>query len=210
MQLPKAQQAVWKAITEHVRREGALPAPQALSERFGTHITTVSQHLRALETKGLLEIESRGVGRSPILRLTLHGRALAGLLGLPVLGSIPAGALSEAIQHPIGFLPNIRQPGWFGLRVSGESMAHEIRDRDIVILQSEAEPRQGQVCAVRVDDDQSTLKYLSWRAGKARLRPHNPDYPTLIVPLERVRVDGVFRGLLRGEIAQAWMEESPV
>jgi SOS-response transcriptional repressor LexA len=58
---------------------------------------------------------------------------------------------------------------------------------------------------VRVGDDDSTLKYLSWQGSKTHpkryeLRPHNPAYPTLEVAPTDLRVDGVYRGLLRGDI----------
>jgi repressor LexA len=208
MPLPPAQQRTWKAILERARRDGRIPEPATLAEAFGLHLTTIIQHLRALETKGLLEIESRGVGRSPVIRFTPHGRALAGLNGLPVLGSIPAGPLSEAIQRPIGFLSGFSRPGWFGLRVNGDSMADEIKDGDIVILQSRAKPNPGEVCAVRVGHEEASLKSLRWRGNEAQLIPNNPRYPTIKVPLRRVQVDGVYRGLLRGEIAHLWLEDA--
>lgn len=209
MQLPRGQQAVWRTVASSAQRDaGRVPAPHEVARALGLHATTVRQHLGALERKGLLAIEPAGVGRPPRLALTPSGRVLAGVAGLPVLGSIPAGPLADALQDPVGYLSlaGTVRPGWFGLRVSGDSMADLIVDGDVVVLQSGVEPRPNEICALRVDDERATLKYLRASGPLARLVPHNPAYPTLEVELERVRVDGAFRGLVRGELASLALE----
>ncbi|HWG86126.1 MAG TPA: S24 family peptidase [Deinococcales bacterium] len=200
--LPRAQRAVWEELVAAARRDGRLPAPHQLAAARGIAHSTLRQHLLALAGKGLLEVRSAGRGRTPALALTMSGRRLAGLGGLPVLGAIPAGRLSDAVQEAAAYLSLPARPGWFGLRVSGDSMADLIVDGDIVVLQPEAEPRQNEVCAVRVGESAVTLKRLRWRDGIAQLLPHNPRYPVQEAPLEEVRVEGVFRGLLRGEVAR--------
>lgn len=208
MELPRGQGTVWGILARRLREDGSLPPVHELAREAGVHGTTAREHLRALERRGLVSYASRGVGRPPRLSLTPAGRSLAGLAGLPVLGSIPAGRLADALQEPVGYLsvPGVVRPGWFGLRVSGDSMADLIVDGDVVVLQGGAEPRPGEICAVRVDDERATLKYLRASGPTARLVPHNPAYPTVEVALERVRVDGAFRGLVRGELADLALE----
>ena len=82
-------------------------------------------------------------------------------------------------------------------------------DGDVVLLQRVEPQRSGEVCAVRVGEDESTLKYLEWspprsgdRPARYRLRPHNPSYPTLTVPAAELHIDGVMRGLIRGDVVQ--------
>ncbi len=210
MELSPVQHRVWSLLTQFARVERRTPPPSIIYTQLGLAPNTVKQHLQAIARKGLLEIESRGVGRSPHIRLTPEGRALAGLGGLPVLGAITAGSLQEALQHPVGFLPDIGRPGWYGLIVKGNSMAEEIRHRDLVILQAEVKPNPGEICAVRVGDERATLKHLRWRGKTASLIPHNPQFPTVTVPLEEVTVDGVYRGLVRGAFAERLMEDDPM
>ncbi len=205
MELTPAQQNVWNAILRLWRRESHFPPQHALCAELGFKNATVRQHLEALEKKDLIVRRSLGVGRAPQLEFSPRGRRVAGLIGLPVIGAIAAGSLGDAVQEPVGYLSVPGKPGWFGLRVRGDSMSELINHGDIVILQSEAEPRSGEICAVRVDGE-VTLKYLDWTNAKATLRPHNPQFQAIRLPLERVVVDGVYRGLVRGELAELMME----
>lgn len=209
MKLPRAQHELWEAIARHAREDGQIPPPHVLRQERGCAHSTLREHLQALERKGFIAINEQGRGRTPLLRLTNLGLVAAGMRGLPVVGAIPAGRLNEAMQDPIAFLNVPAKPGWFALRVSGDSMAEVILDGDLVVLQPEAQPRPNEICAVRVGNDQATLKYLRWREDEAQLVPHNPAYPTVSVPLADVSVDGVFRGLLRGELIHSLGGYSP-
>ena len=209
MQLPEAlteaQHAIWDAIVRLAGRDAAFPPPHQICTELGFKNATVRQHLEALERKGLIARHSLGVGRSPRLEFTALGRRLAGLGGFPVLGAITAGRMADGAQEPVGFLNLPGKPGWFGLRVRGDSMADLIVEGDIVILQAEAEPRPGEICAVRLDGE-VTLKYFERHGKRAHLKAHNPSYPPLELPLEGLRVDGVYRGLARGELVALMME----
>ncbi|HEX2864872.1 MAG TPA: S24 family peptidase, partial [Deinococcales bacterium] len=189
MKLPRVQQELWDSIIRHVRTEGQIPPPHILRDERGCAHSTLSEALQALEAKGLLTFQGRGRGRTPFLRLTSKGQLMAGLRGLPVVGAIPAGRLADAVQDPIAFLNVPTKPGWFALRVAGDSMAEVILDGDLVVLQPEAQPRPNEICAVRVGNDQATLKYLRWHEDRAELVPHNPAYPTVQVPLAEVQID---------------------
>jgi len=194
--LSPRQHKVYERLREHHRRTGALPDLSELARGLGITYVTLKQHLEALAHKGYLTFEGRGRGRSPIVALP------AAATGVPLLGSIPAGPLSEAVADAEGFLP---LPGLderhFALRVRGDSMADLIQAGDVVLLERTPPGRDGLICAVRVEDDDVTLKYLEREApGHFRLRAHNPEYPALRVAAADVQVDGVYRGLLRGGV----------
>ena len=194
--LSPRQHKVYERLREHHRRTGALPDLSELARGLGITYVTLKQHLEALAHKGYLTFEGRGRGRSPIVTLP------AAATGVPLLGSIPAGPLSEAVADAEGFLP---LPGLderhFALRVRGDSMADLIQAGDVVLLERTPPARDGLICAVRVEGDDVTLKYLERDgAGRFRLRAHNPGYPDLRVAAADVQVDGVYRGLLRGEV----------
>jgi repressor LexA len=201
--LSPRQRKVYDRLLEHHRRTGALPDLSEFARGLGVTYVTLKQHLDALATKGYLTFEGRGRGRSPIVRLP------AAATGVPLLGSIPAGPLAEAIADAEGYLP---LPGlgdrWFALRVEGDSMADLIQADDVVLFERGVPARDGLICAVRVEDDDATLKYLDRDgAGGYRLRAHNPAYPDRRVAARDLQVDGVYRGLLRGDVLDALLRD---
>lgn len=189
-----AQHRIYERLRDHVARTGDTPDLASFARELGIHYVSLKQHLRALADKGFLTFESRGRGRSPRLALP------PGATGVPVLGAIPAGPLSEAVAHAEGYVPLAGLQGrGFALRVSGDSMADLIQDGDVVLFEKRPVRRSGEICAVRVGDEDVTLKYLD-RLSEDRyaLRAHNPDFPTREVRADEIEVEGVYRGLLRG------------
>jgi repressor LexA len=183
--------------------QGELPELAGVARAFDISYPTLREHLEALADKGLLSLEGRGPGRSP--RLTLHRRPG----GVPLFGEIAAGLPAGAYPEPEGHLTLRDREGGFALRVRGDSMAERIQEGDVVLLQRGQPQRSGEICAVRVGGDETTLKYLDWTGSPRRytLRPHNPDYPTLRVDPEALHVDGVFRSLLRGDVVEQLLIE---
>src|SRR5690606_37463547 len=127
---------------------------------------------------------------------------------LPHPARAPQGPRGQGQARPREPRPRPR-PAPGALRARGDSMADRIEDGDVVLLQRVEPQRSGEVCAVRVGEDESTLKYLEWspprsgdRPARYRLRPHNPSYPTLTVAAAELHIDGVMRGLIRGDVVQ--------
>ncbi|MEJ2666939.1 MAG: S24 family peptidase [Deinococcales bacterium] len=203
-ELSPMQRKVYERLREHYRRAGSMPELSDLARELGVHYVSLKQHLEALHRKDFIVFESRGRGRSP--HLTLPAVAT----GVPVLGGIPAGPLSEALADAEGFLPlSGLQGDAFALRVEGNSMADLIQNGDVVLFDKRQPQRSGEICAVRVDGSEVTLKYLD-RLGPGRyaLRAHNPDFLTIEVAAEDLVIDGVYRGLLRGALIDVLLERS--
>jgi len=197
--LSPAQLRVYERLRDHVGRTGATPDLAEFARELGVHYVSLKQHLQALADKGWLTFESRGRGRSPRLALP------AGATGVPILGSIPAGPLAEAVAHAEAYLPIPGLHGrGFALRVRGDSMSDLIQDGDVVLLEKRPTRRSGEICAVRVGDDEATLKYLDRLADdRYALRAHNPAYRPFEVSASEIEVEGVYRGLLRGSVVDA-------
>lgn len=201
--LSPQQTKVFERLREHLRRHGATPELSAFARGLGITYVTLKQHLEALDRKGYVRFEGRGRGRSPLLTLPTAAT------GVPVLGSIPAGPLADAVVDAEGYLP---LPGlgerWFALRVQGDSMADLIQPDDVVLFERGVPERDGLVCAVRVEEDEVTLKYLDREGpGTYVLRPHNVAFPARRVAARAVQVDGVYRGLLRGDVLDALLDD---
>lgn len=201
---PVKQLQILEALRDAYARHGQLPDLTALARSFGIRYPTLREHLGALEAKGLIRIETRGPGRSP------HITLLGDVGGMPLFGEIAAGVPVGSYPDPDAYLSLRGRPDHFALRVRGDSMADRIENGDVVVLQQARPQRSGEICAVRVGEDETTLKYLDWHGPNAtsyRLRPHNPAFPVFTIPAIDLHIDGVFRGLLRGEVIQELLVE---
>lgn len=196
------QSKVYDRLLEHYRRSGDLPELSRLARELNVHYVSLKQHLEALSRKGYLVFESRGRGRSPHLSLPAQAT------GIPVLGEIPAGPLSEGIELAEAYLPLAGLPrARFALRVQGDSMADLIQAGDVVVFEKRQPYRSGEICAVRLGESDVTLKYLDeLEPGRYALRPHNPDYPVTEVAASEVTVEGIYLGLLRGDVVGALLD----
>jgi SOS-response transcriptional repressor LexA len=117
-----------------------------------------------------------------------------------IVGIIAAGEPIETLEkmEPI-WLPEIyRRPNVTCLRVRGDSMSeHDIFDGDVIIVQREVTPVNGQIVAAVVDGEGATLKKWRRSGRQVQLIPGNPKYQTKIYDIERVEVYGVMLGFLR-------------
>lgn len=101
------------------------------------------------------------------------------LVDLPLISSVPAGKVAT-IFHP-DYVDNyvtvddVKDPGAFALRVKGNSMAPRIEDGDVVIVSPQQEARNGDVCVVRVDGE-DTLKKVKFEGNYVHLIPLNPEF----------------------------------
>lgn len=199
-----SQQRILEAIAEFDRKGEPVLVPQ-LVRRLGLAAeSSLTQTLGILERKGAIRVRGGGVkGRPRVVTLAPAGRRAVGMGGLPLLGAIPAGPLSEAVEHAEQVLCEGELLPWkegdFLLRVKGDSMIGDgILDGDKVLLRPGIEPHAGEIAAVVVGDaHEATLKHFLPEGDRVRLRASNPGYRDLVVPAEQVRVAGVFRGLIR-------------
>ncbi len=166
--------------------------------------SSLTPTLQKMARNGFVEIRGGGAqGRSRVVQLTTKGRQALGLGGLPLLGSIPAGPLSEAIAQaaefiePGALLPH--RPGDFLLRVRGDSMQGDgILHGDLVLLRPGVDVPNKAIAAVGVGEErEATLKRVLYEGDRVRLRAANPAYPDFTVPAEQVSFAGLLKGVLR-------------
>ena len=100
---------------------------------------------------------------------------------IPIYGTIPAGIPIAAIQDIEGYEeidPSMLRGGkrYFGLKVKGNSMYPMFMEGDTIIVRQQPYCESGQVCAVRVNGDDATLKKVIKQGGTTILQPLNPEY----------------------------------
>jgi len=116
--------------------------------------------------------------------LPMSVRKKTRLVELPLISAVPAGKVATMF-HPDHVddyvtVDDVRDPGAFALRVKGNSMSPRIEDGDVVIISPQAEARNGDICVVRVDGE-DTLKKVKFEGTYVHLIPLNPDYEPVTV-----------------------------
>jgi repressor LexA len=199
--LGERHQRILDFLSEYQRANKYPPSIREIGEKTGiTSTSVVNYYLDQLEKMGKIERDrkiSRGVRVS-------GGTTSVETLRVPILGPIAAGPfllvpepgidyMNEkeyaAVDIARSLLPS-REKGndLYALEVQGNSMIDAmINDGDIVVLKPAIEARNGEMVAVRVNDEY-TLKYFFKEKDRYRLQPANPTMKPIIVkknePLE--------------------------
>ena len=197
--LTKRQNEIHSFIDGFVTANGYPPTHEEI--RLGLEMSTkslVNHHLRALESKGLIERQPdtpRGIK-------LLHGLSS---FRVPLKGHIAASAepisFSEDDYEEIELTPDIvrRQNGLYALRVKGDSMIDAlINDGDIVVMRHQSVAEVGEMVAVRLKDrDETTLKKFYPEGKQVRLQPANPRVKPIFVSRANLEIQGKVMAVIR-------------
>lgn len=204
--LPRTQRQkeILDYITRFLERHGYVPSYTQIARQFGVKSrATIAKHIAALERRGLLTREHED--GSFALNVRVEDTSSDALCEVKLLGRIAAGAPLEVVEHeeripvPRFLLGRVRPDRVYALRVKGDSMIDEhICDGDIALIENRTDARDGEiVVALLIEENQATLKRLYRRGVNVELQPANSQLQPLLVPAGQVRVQGIFRGLLR-------------
>ena len=205
--LPRTQRQkdILDFITRFLERHGHQPSYAQIARHFGVKSrATIAKHITALEKRGLLarQHEDGSFG----LNIKVEDTTTDSLVEVKLLGQIAAGAPLEAVADgeeripvPRFLLGRVKPERVYALRVKGDSMIDEhICDGDIALIENRTDARDGEiVVALLIEENQATLKRLYRRGMFIELQPANSQLQPLTVPANQVRVQGIFRGLLR-------------
>lgn len=179
--LTDRQRQILDFIKAEMRRKGYPPTVRDIGEAVGlSSSSTVHSHLAALEAKGLIR---RDPSKPRALEVLDHDRGervaeMAGVVQLPVVGAVAAGApilaeenVEQTIPLPIDV---VREDSTFVLRVKGDSMIGAgILDGDFVVVRQQATADNGDI-VVALLEDEATVKRFFREADRVRLQPENP------------------------------------
>ncbi|MCD6109779.1 transcriptional repressor LexA [bacterium] len=198
--LTPKQDAVLKYIEKYQLKHGASPTIREMRERFHVNSdNSILKHLKALEEKGYIKKDDtpRGIKILDSVKRRLESESVK----LPLLGFVPAGGpilTEEYIDSWYDVGPDIakKQEGFFLLKVIGDSMINAgIFEGDIVVVDSEKTPRNGNIVVALVDN-QNTVKRYSVSDGVKYLKAENPEYSD-IYPEHELIIQGTVTGLIR-------------
>ncbi|HLG13916.1 MAG TPA: transcriptional repressor LexA [Blastocatellia bacterium] len=193
------QRQVYDYLCRFIDAHGQAPTMAEIGEHFGLKSpASVHQILSGLEQEGLIRRipnVSRGIE-------VVKPEGSEQGMEIPLLGYVAAGQPIEAIlsNESIAVPPDMIGRGrMFALRVRGDSMIDEhIKDGDFIVVESRETAENGQMVVALVDGSEATVKTFYRERGGVRLQPANPRYkPIVIKPAERVRLQGLVRGVIR-------------
>lgn len=221
--LSKRQQSILQFTRGYMDEHGRPPTIREIGKAVGINSTSVvNYNLGKLEEKGYLDRDpdvSRG------LRLTEKAEGLAQvvsntaaairgtvnrLVRIPLVGDIVAGRPvstgndsfstydeDDAVELSQSMLSE-RPEGLFALRVRGDSMIDAmVNDGDIVIMKPQYEAKNGEMVAVWLRNDTTTLKHFYNEGSRVRLQPANPTMDAIYVDAADVQVQGRVLMVLR-------------
>ncbi|MDQ5901195.1 MAG: repressor LexA [Patescibacteria group bacterium] len=172
------------------RKQKRLPSYQEVCDLFNYSSKTAAVYLvnKLIETDILEKDEKGKLLPKKLFHIPHLGIIKAGY-PMPAEGSL--GDSIDFYEYLLGM------PGeMFSLTVSGDSMIEEgIHDGDIVIVERDSSPRNGDIVAACIDGEW-TVKYFKNDNGHVGLYPANPSYPVLF-PTESLMIGGVVVSVIR-------------
>jgi repressor LexA len=196
------------SIGERIRsaRENKELEQQTLSVRIGVAVRTLQRWEKGLQVPDsnyLLRL-AKSIGVRPEWLLTGEGEMYPApqapgkvipfhremlvrnipMVEIPVLSSVPAGK-TAAMFHPEFVeryitVDNLKDRDAFALVVKGKSMSPKIEDGDIVVVSPHQDVRSGDICVIRVNDE-DVLKKVKIDEQYIHLIPLNPDFDPVTV-----------------------------
>lgn len=204
MSLTKRQKQVLDFLAESIAENHYSPSFEEIARNMNlSSVATVHKHLQVLQEKGYLE---RLFNRSRALEITpkyyeeirsnrekLKSFHRADEPSAPLVGEIAAGQPLETYedQEKLSFAPLLRSDEVFALRVSGQSMIEDhILDGDYVLIEKTKRAHNGEIVVALVDGAETTLKRFFLEGTMVRLQPANMEMDPIILPAEKVQVQG--------------------
>lgn len=195
--LTPKQKDILDFITSFTRSKGYSPSLEEVAKKIGLKaISTVHQHIEALNKKGYLKKEENQPRGVSLLQEKPDS------IEIPLLGIIAAGNPIEPIENP----EPIRVPremvtsngDYYALKVKGDSMIDDgIWDGDIAIIMSKHTAENGDT-VVAITENGATLKILRKYKSKIYLEPRNKNLAKIFP--QSLEIRGKFIGLIRKTI----------
>ena len=197
------QQRVLDCIQIYINKTGFPPTRANICKELGFKSPNSAEtHLRALEKKGFISIES-GASRG-ISIINSEQSDINDGNSYPVIGLVAAGSptlASENIENKINCPNNFFNSDFdYFLKVKGLSMKDAgIMEDDLVAVKKTSDVKNGDIIIARMDDE-VTLKYFKRISPKfVELVAANDDFENIKVDLEHQNfvIEGKSVGLLR-------------
>ena len=200
----RRQKEVLEFITRYVEERGYKPSYQLIARHLGVRSKAgIARHVASLESQGLLTRRREEGGRFN-LQLRSRGEAENAVCKIDWLDvPTPQHSFVEDWEREPLFVPKfllgyLAPERICAFRAPNDSMLEKhIREGDIVLIERRAFARDGDIVFALTADERAVLKQFYRAGANVELRPANVDYETIKLPAHRVKILGVYHGLLR-------------
>tara|TARA_B100000029_G_scaffold8154_1_gene8620 strand:- start:213 stop:800 length:588 start_codon:yes stop_codon:yes gene_type:complete len=173
------QKQILEFINSSIENEGFSPSVREICLAVNLKSTsTVQYHLNKLIDLGYIN-KANNKSRS------IRSKETNNKKGIPILGEISAGQPLLAEENFIGEVTYIKENknnSLFALKVNGDSMVDAgLFDNDLVIIDKDTQPQNGDIGAFLINDIEATVKYLDTVANVKYLIPANKNYSNIKV-----------------------------
>ena len=201
-EITSQQQRVLDCIQIHIKKTGFPPTRADICRELGFKSPNSAEtHLRALEKKGFISIES---GTSRGISIINNQQITEDAQEYPVIGLVAAGSptlaqenVEKTINCPDSFFDTSFD---YFLKVRGLSMKDAgIMEDDLIAVKKTADVKNGDIVIARLDDE-VTVKFFNRKSPKlVELEPANEDFENIVINLEQdeLHIEGKSVGLLR-------------
>ena len=201
-ELTKQQTKVLTCVEVYLNKTGFPPTRAEICKELGFKSPNAAEmHLRALEKKGYISIQSGSSRGISIVKSQQSFESNSDQM--PVIGLVAAGSptlAEENIEKRISCDPNMFEDSFdYFLKVKGLSMIEAgIHEDDLVAIKKTSDVKNGDLVVVRVEDE-VTLKYFKKDNHDLELIPANKDFSTIKIDLreQEAFVEGKSVGLIR-------------
>tara|TARA_B100000989_G_scaffold97593_1_gene71081 strand:+ start:216 stop:833 length:618 start_codon:yes stop_codon:yes gene_type:complete len=201
-ELTNQQSKVLSCVEVYLNKTGFPPTRAEICKELGFKSPNAAEmHLRALEKKGYIKIQS---GSSRGISIVKNQQSFDEYSEqIPVIGLVAAGyptLAEENVEKRISCDPNIFSDCFdYFLKVKGLSMIDAgIHEDDLVAIKKTTDVKNGDLVVVRIDDE-VTLKYFRKDNHNLELIPANKDFSTITIDLREqdAIIEGKSVGLIR-------------
>ncbi len=201
-EITSQQQRVLDCIQIYINKTGFPPTRANICKELGFKSPNSAEtHLRALEKKGFISIQS---GASRGISIINNQEHISNNNEYPVIGLVAAGSptlAEENIERTINCPNSFFESSFdYFLKVKGLSMKDAgIMEDDLIAVKKTTDVRNGDIVVARLDDE-VTVKFFKRKSPKIiELEPANEEFENITINLERdeLHIEGKSIGLLR-------------
>jgi len=201
-EITSQQQRVLDCIQIYINKTGFPPTRANICKELGFKSPNSAEtHLRALEKKGFISIES---GASRGISIINNQEYTSSNNEYPVIGLVAAGSptlAEENVERTINCPNSFFESSFdYFLKVKGLSMKDAgIMEDDLIAVKKTTDVRNGDIVVARLDDE-VTVKFFKRKSPKIiELEPANEEFENITINLEHdeLHIEGKSIGLLR-------------
>ncbi len=198
----KRQKEILDFIANFIENDGHEPTYQQIAQHLNLKSKGgIAKHIKSLENQGLLN-RRRGAGGFN-LEVPNHNSAADSVTKIEWLDAPTDTGFKESWEENPLFVPNFLL-GYLdplrirAFRVPDDSMTGKnIAEGDIALIEQRQFVRDGDCIAATIENTRTVVQIFFRAGANIELHPANVRYEIIRLSADQIKIQGVFRGLIR-------------